>query len=67
MPADVDVVVFDEDELIEELVCRASIGNLLENLLAGLIARVRLAGEDKLDRAAGIVHHGCQFSRCRQQ
>ena len=66
MAADVDVVVFDEDELVGELRIAHQFGNLLQHSLAGLIVRMSLAGKNKLHRAFGIVHHRRQTLDVRQ-
>ena len=57
MAADIDVVVLDEDELVAELRIAHEFGDLLQHALAGLIERMRLAGEDELHGAIGIVDH----------
>ena len=48
---DVDVVVFDEDDAAGEARIVAQVGDLLDQLLAGLVGRMGLAGEDELHGA----------------
>ena len=54
----IDVVVFDEDELVGELVVAHHLSDLLQDLLAGFVERVGFAGEDELHGALGVVNHG---------
>ena len=55
--ADVDVVVLDEDELVAELGVAHHARDLLQDSLSRLVVRMRLAGEQELHRALGIVDH----------
>ena len=47
VPADVDVVVFDEDDPAGEPRVVPQVGDLLDQLLARLVGRMGLAGEDE--------------------
>src|SRR5690349_22261721 len=60
MAAYVDVIVFHKDELVGELGSTHHFGDLLEHAFTGLVARMRFAGEDKLDRGFRIVDHGSE-------
>ena len=51
VPADVDVVVLDEDDAAGEARVVPQVGDLLDQLLARLVGRMGLAGEDDLHRA----------------
>ena len=55
VPGDVDVVVFDEHDAAGEARIVAQVGDLLDELLAGLVGRVGLAGEDELHRSLRVV------------
>ena len=55
--ADVDVVVFDEHELVGETARAHHFGDLLQHAFAGLVARMGFAGKDELHRAFRIVDH----------
>ncbi len=55
--ADVDVVIFDEDEAVAELAVAHQLRDLLQDSLAGFVERVGLAGEDELHRTLRVVHH----------
>ena len=48
VPADVDVVVFDEHDAAGEPRVVPQVGDLLDELLARLVGRMGLAGEDEL-------------------
>ena len=64
VPADVDVVVLDEHASCRRTAGRCvSCGDLLDQLLAGLVVRVGLAGEDELDRPLRVVDQRGQRSR----
>ena len=54
----VDVVVLDEDELVGELAVAHHLGDLLQDLFAGLVEGMGFAGEDELHWALGVVDHG---------
>ena len=57
VPADVDVVVLDEDHALGEAGVEAEVGDPLDQLLARLVGGVGLAGEDELHRPLRIVDH----------
>jgi hypothetical protein len=67
MTPDVDVVILHEDELVAQLPVAHQLRNLLQDPLARIVARMRLAGEYKLNRALRIVDHGRQPFDVRQQ
>src|SRR5690349_14416701 len=46
VPGDVDVVIFDEREAAGEAAVVAEVFNLLDEILAGLVGRMGLAGKD---------------------
>ena len=50
--------IFHEDELVGELGVAHELGDLLEDLLAGLVEGMGFAGEDELHWALGVVDHG---------
>jgi len=58
--ADIDVIILHEDKLVGKLPMMHQLGNLLEHTFARFIARMRLAGEDELDRTLRIIHHRCK-------
>ena len=68
MTSYVDVVIFDEHELIGKLAVMHQLGNLLQHPLARLVAGMRLAGEYELYGSLGIIDHGRQiFDVCQKQ
>ena len=54
----IDVVVLHEYKLVSELRVAHHFGDLLQQALAGIIMRMRFAGEYELHGALGIVDHG---------
>ena len=58
MTTDVDVVVFDEDELVGKLRVTHHLCDLLQHPLARVVARMCFAGEDELHRTLRVVDHG---------
>ena len=54
-PPDVDVVVFDEEQLAGKARIAHQPRNLLQHFLARPIVRMRLAGEDELHRHLRVV------------
>ena len=52
---DVDVVIFDEHDAAGEAAVVAEVFDLLDEVLAGLVGRMGLAGEDELHGALRIV------------
>ena len=55
MPSDVDVVVLEEQHLAGEARVAHQLRDLLQHPLAGMIVRMRLAGEDELHRHPRVV------------
>ena len=55
LAGDVDIVVLDEDEAALEFAVFAEVNDLLDELLALVIARMSLAGEDELQRTLFVV------------
>ncbi len=55
--ADVDVVVLDEDKLVAEPGVAHHAGNLLQDSLSRFVMRMRLAGEQELHGALGVIDH----------
>src|SRR5262249_15971288 len=49
LPRDVNVVVLDEDEIVLEIAITAEVNDVLDVTLAFVVARVGLAGENKLE------------------
>ena len=66
MPAHIHVVVFHEDKLIAEQGIVHHARDLLENALARLVERVRLAGEDELHGIFCIIDHGRESGHVAQ-
>ena len=58
MASDVDVVVLDEHELVRELRIAHHLRDFLQHALAGIVARMRFAGENELHGPLRIVDHG---------
>ena len=50
-----DVVIFDEDQIAREFAVLAQMNDLLDEAFAFVVARMRLAGENKLDRPLLVV------------
>ena len=61
------VVVFDEDDAILELRHAGELIHLLDELFAGLILRMRLAGEDELHRALRVFEQLLQTLRIGEE
>ncbi len=61
MTSDIDVIVFDKDEFVGELLVAHQFRDLLQHSLARIVARVRLPGENKLHGAFRVVHHQGDF------
>src|SRR6185437_771415 len=57
----IDVVVFDEDEFVGELLIAHERGDLLQDALAGFVVGMRLAGKDKLHGTLGVIDHQGKF------
>ena len=62
VPADVDVVIFDEDQPAGEARIVPQVGDPLDQLLARLVGRMGLAGEDDLQRPLRVVDHAATRS-----
>ena len=68
VPADVDVVVLDEHHLAGEARVARQPRDLLQHLLARAVVRMRLAGEDELDRHLRVVdERGDRFEVLQDQ
>src|SRR5882762_4402949 len=57
MPADVDVIVFDEDEFVSKLWVAHQLRNLLQDALARFVERMRLSGKHELHRTFRVIDH----------
>src|SRR5882672_3499287 len=55
---DIDVIVFDKDELVGKQAVAHEFGDLLQYFFARLVVGMGLTSKDELHRAFGIVHHG---------
>ena len=60
MASHIDVVVFDEDELVGELGIAHQLSNLLQHSLSRFIQGMGLPGKHELHWALRIVHHGSE-------
>ena len=49
LPCDVNVIIFDKHEVTGQFAVFAEVDDLLDETLALVVARVRLAGENELD------------------
>src|SRR2546423_10170611 len=54
LPGDMHVVVLDEDQVALELAVFAEVNDVLDVALAFVVARMRFAGENELDRPRGV-------------
>ena len=52
---DMDIVILDEDQFALHLAILAEVNDLLDELLALVVARMRLAGEDELQRTLLVM------------
>src|SRR6186713_3247044 len=62
-----DVVVLDEEHLAQELVAARELDDALQDLLAVLVLRVRLAGEDEAHRAVLLLEDGLEARAVAEQ
>ena len=62
---DAHVVVLEDEHAAAQLRRARALEDLLDHPLAGPVGRVRLAGEDDLDRAIGVGQHRRPAGRCR--
>src|ERR1700691_1875823 len=67
MASHVDVVVFDENELVRELWVAHHQRDFLQHPLAGIITGMRLTGEHELYGPLGIIDHGGEFLPVAQE
>ena len=67
MAANIDVVILDEDKFVGKLPVTHQLGNLLEDALAGFIARMGFPGEDELNGTFRIVRHRGELLNVRQK
>ncbi len=67
MAADVDVVIFDEDEFVGKLRVAHQLRNLLQDALARLVERMRLPGKHKLHRTFRVIDHAHYFFNVGQE
>src|ERR1043166_7585155 len=66
MAANVDVIVFHKDKLVPELRIVHQLGYLLQNALAGFVARMCLACKHELQRTFGIIDKRREFLHLRE-
>ena len=62
-----DIITRDEDDAAQETVLLGDLDDLFDEVLAHAVGRVRLAGEDELHRALGVVDDGVELVEVAEQ